>query len=556
MGSEFYLCAASNFSTDLYENNMSSSFTNEVPLNVGKPGEHWAVALDSLSFDKTYSNVPQAICNNSKETQMLLCADNLDSPPFVGSIMLHLNMDLVCYRTVEEVQTELMKKIPNELQTRLNVTVEQGLLNLHLNECYLYISRDMCHWLQINTDGRPEMRNSGSRYPYIEFDYRFADEQAVVVCENNNYATNIPKFIKVSMAEINPSLSGVGLNRNIAVIPFSPQNNKDFFYEPAIKEYYPLVLSNLTRISLEIYDEGEGLAPRVLNLQNGRPTLVKLKFKKMTPSSSFVLHVTSEDSRSLYPANNPSEFRVQMPSAVPLPGDSYEVALMTLHYPKMINVNSCFKNKKNYWFQFVVPRPAIEGGTMYRKKYFDGEPIRSIEDVMNHMNRQGEVVLGSRIFTISSAERTKHTIIRSKKEMQFQMSPMLAYVLMGAHVGRGEKAMEWFFDPSTTANTSFHASDIARSFPQMMFVHADIVSPTIMGGCHSRILKFIYNLDKNCGEHTHATYNSHHLDFVDAASGNLRSMHIQLRDSDGELIKFEDGGTTRATLLYRMKHVF
>ena len=213
MGSEFYLCAASNFSTDLYENNIPSSFTNEVPLNVGKPGEHWAVALDSLSFDKTYSNVPQAICNNSKETQMLLCADNLDSPPFVGSIMLHLNMDLVCYRTVEEVQTELMKKIPNELQTRLNVTVEQGLLNLHLNECYLYISRDMCHWLQINTDGRPEMRNSGSRYPYIEFDYRFADEQAVVVCENNNYATNIPKFIKVSMAEINPSLSGVSSSK-------------------------------------------------------------------------------------------------------------------------------------------------------------------------------------------------------------------------------------------------------------------------------------------------------------------------------------------------------
>lgn len=157
------------------------------------------------------------------------------------------------------------------------------------------------------------------------FDRNFEDE----------HDPDMPTLIKVCMDQIDTYDAPHEQHKELLTLPYEKSEEEYFYFEAKRKHFYPIINNNLSRIRIRILDEDNNR----LNLVNGQPSLVKLKFVKMA-KIGFILHVNSNDSLEYYPDNNSSQFKVQLPSPIILDQQGWEVALASIYYPlHMHNIN-------------------------------------------------------------------------------------------------------------------------------------------------------------------------------------------------------------------------
>ena len=88
---------------------------------------------------------------------------------------------------------------------------------------------------------------------------------------------------------------------------------------------------------------------------------------------------------------------------------------------------------------------------------------------------------------------------------------------------------------------SISVLQLRKVFPHSIILYANFIAPIIAGNTYGRILKmFTYN------QTTHKTlfYEPENLEYEKVEDAILSNLHFELRSSSGQIIPFQDVGTS------------
>ena len=535
---DFTAILSSDLSVDYYPENTTTCFKNSLPRFLH--GEHeWCVALESISFDNTVSNLPKEISS----------CPGYHFAVFAGSARVLLSFEDKYYDEPRDVYARLRRQIPTQLISRVNVSLRQKRVIFRLSHCYAHILDSVCEWMNINTLGRASVYINDTRY--FEFDAR--QKETIVVCERDTFAVErTPSFVKVCLEEMQPCLSGGGFHRDLAITPYTPPDplQTQFYFEAGTKEYFPIPLRSLQDLTICLRD-GEG---KPLQLRSGQATVVKLKIAKMSQNKSFVMRLKSSDSAEEFPDNHSSRFRIQLPHTLSLDGDNWEVALLSMHYPSRMKLSTYLKRSDLYWYRCskIQQDDDDEMPALEILGHFKQDHIRDVRDLINVMNRKIDTWIWEEHHPFISADEGGHLSLKAHKGIRICLSPKLAYLLFEIRVAQGEKEYEMSLSEGQ-AFLSPNPSNINRCFPQHILLCCDFITPTLMGGKYANVLKLIPQFGVEPSKKTHRSVNSNHLDFADVSTDKLSSINFELTNEDGSLVKFQSGEPTIVSLMFRRK---
>jgi hypothetical protein len=245
-------------------------------------------------------------------------------------------------------------------------------------------------------------------------------------------------------------------------------------------------------------------------------------------------------------------------------GDSFEVALLTMHHPPTIKWSGYLKNANLYWYKYIQPgvdEYDEELGFVDREKRFLGDfrhvNIGNIGDLIQAMNRKAKSWLTATPSAVVTADEAGTVTFSLEREIKVQLSIKLAFLLCELRAPPTEK----YFEILIGENGNFVSpgtANLDRCLPQHLLLQCDFISPTIMGGKYSNILKMFPLLDNSLSKKKYCTVSSANLDFVDVSTDKLSTTHFELRDQEGYPIFFKQQQNllpqpTSITLLFRKK---
>lgn len=271
----------------------------------------------------------------------------------------------------------------------------------------------------------------------------------------------------------------------------------------------------------------------------------------MYSSSSFQVRISSNDSDNICRENNASSFFVQLPHELLLPGNDWEVALSALHYPSRIDPKPILCQKNNFWMHVITNKSHL---VQHRPITLTFEPdeITNGETMANSINLKMGRDRAEGILKASIAQ-TGNLMLEAGKDLTINLSPLFSLVVGGGTaLKEGHNYYEIFCKEGT--KTFFPGLvKLERCLPQNMVLFCDIISPVIMGGKYSKILKVIQVAAKD-DKTKYTTYESNHLEFVDVASDRVQSMNFQLSTISGDPITFLDAKSpSLVTIMFRKK---
>ncbi len=512
---DFSVILVSNASSDIYQENSLTEFTNLLPRRLTLTGR-WQVALQSITFDNNLSNLPRVCRNNSTAHFVLYLtgANNVERTVVI-------NLPYTFY-TPASLQKVLASATPVFARNHFfsSLTEEKNLV-INLKECTLVIPKELCSWLKIDTSNTNVVTIDG--LPYFYFKATAADLQ--LICETSKFAgEDIPQFMKLQLKEMQQTLDGKGFNQDLCFLPYKlPKGDGSLYHhEVKRKEFFNLSSDKLQDLTLCLTDEKN----KKLRLPIGQATFAKLNFKNMYGSSTFHVKVASNDTSNIYPENSPSDFSVQLPHELILPGNSWEVALSSFHYPSQIDLKSVL-TRDEFWIKISVKSTLIQHRPFTVS--FELDNISSEETLVNSINTQVEQKIAGLLK--ASISTGGNLILEAGRALTLQFSPLCALVL-----GVGVRELKF-----VKAGKHFSPGSIKmeRCIPHNVLLFCDIISPIIMGGKYCKILKVV-QLPHAQTETIYSTYVCNHLDFLDLANDRVQVIQFHLETISGKRIKFVD----------------
>ena len=536
--SEFSVILVSNASTDIYADNTPTLFTNSMPRALTLKGD-WQVALQAISFDNNMNNVPLA-GRTVSTAQFVLVVKGQNKIERQVPIKL-----MRTYYTPSIMQSLLQRTIPAMFSLNCVPTLTaNNNLSIILQHCKLLIQETICEWMKIKSATRKTIILTDTSY--IEFDA--TNQELSILSETVNFdGEDIPAFVKLQLKEMRPTLSGIGFHQDLAIVPYKTPTREDSYYyhEVKRKEFYSLTSNELQCLSVKLCGEDN----RQLNLGFGQPTLVKLNFRNMYGSTSFQVRITSKDSNNIFPHNNASNFYVQLPHELLLPGNDWEVALSSFHYPTRIDPKPLLGGNK-FWLKLIDPNILVQ----YQPPAFtfENDDITDGLSLINAINLKVRNQLADdNIFKVSITTRG-NLLVEVGRVLTLQFSPLFSTVIgAGAELKDGCDFYEYKFEKARTLFPGL--VKLERCLPHNMLLYCDIISPVIMSGKYCNILK-VMQLQSVDPKTKVSSYVCNHLDFVDVASDRVQSIHFHLQTIAEETVGFLDvQEPSYVTVVFRKK---
>jgi len=544
---EFYILLNSNASKDVCADNLPTSFRNIMPSELILD-DNWKVSLQSICMETSFSsNVPKEVSKTKKH--LVYCTDSgwpltsitIPDGNYTKSTMFAF------------LETKLRERMNNKKV--IGKTFGNGKFSITLTACQFLINRDVCEWLNINTEGKQTLFITGldwmiSSFDPLELNKEYTSNSVAYVqfipdqfLEDNRIIFNTkqlpiisPEVIKVLLEEIKQGLSASGNHRDLAIIPFNTSETDSSFYHEVIqKEYFPLASNLLQNLTVKLVDE-DGDELQVLP---AHPTFIKLKFKNMS-SQSFILRLSSKDSTDIYTDNTASNFRIQLPRLMMLTGNRWEVALSTINFPSRISIGD-YLSHLDLWIEIETENGWNEWGLAHTIN-LKNNYLSNYEELQAAINDNTFIFGNIRLFEIF-IDKQRKVLYNSRTEMRIRMSPMLATIL-GAN-------NHLFATGDNDRRRQIGTADIQACLPNAMSLYSDFTSPIIAGGKYCKMLKFIPLL-RNQLELPTVSYESQHMDFVNLPTTELQSLQFDLRDGSGIPLKFQNNKlVTYVNLLFR-----
>jgi hypothetical protein len=540
---EFCCILASNASLSVCEDNTLTHFTN-IFSNEVNLGQGWMVGLQALSFDNSYSNIPYSVIK-TKTPHFIL----YQTSPSVAKVkpILYLDLENKFYAGPLAVSRTFNRQVPHEYSNYITSTIRNKKLVFIVRGTILYILEELCAWLSLITRGKARAYINGQTY--VEID---ATKQDIpILSEITATYGQTPNFVRVVIDEVKQSLSGGGVNRDLAIVPFTAPKGQNplFYYEVGRKEYFPLENNCLNRLTVRLLDErGDEL-----NLTSGQPTFVKLKFKKMDVNSSFVLRINSGNSKNIFPGNHSGHFRTQLPHTVNLSGGLWEVALLSVHFPAKVALKTYLK-RADFWLSVLIPPADILSVGNSITLTFANDNITSGDSLKNAINTKIEQWVGPNVLTVVLSPDGLIKF-RATVKMDITLSPLLALIIADLQPKHGQMNYQIKLIEVPGEFSASLPVDFSRCLPHNLLLYTDFIKPIIVGERYSRVLKLIPMLESDRKNvESYKSYESQNLDFCLISNNNIQTMECELRDASGEIIFFEEEDLpSYVHLLFRRK---
>lgn len=536
--SDFSVLVVSNASTDVHPENSTANFTNILPHSLSLRG-NWQVALQTISFHNTLSNLPAATLINVDNHMLVVPGTSRQDT------MLKIKF-LKRFYTPASVRAFLKTVTPPVYSKYFDANInEQGRLAISLKGCSLFVQELFCFWLELSAVDRP--RHNFNGVFYTEFDARTINLE--LISESDRYGEEVvPSFVKIQLREMKATLAGGGFHQDLAVIPYEqPQGaaNQLFFYEAAKKEYFKISEDTLQCLSLKLCGDNN----QQLVIPSRQPTFVKLNFKNMHSSGSFQVRLCSNDSLDLFPQNTSSNFRVQLPRELSLDGNNWEVALSSLHYPSEIDPIS-FLPPQHFWIKVLFNSDLAQ----WQPLTISFETVRNVsgESLARAIAEKVSAKFGPNVLRVSMTPGGRMQFEALNRQINIHLSPLFALVV-------GEIVVSppaTFYDLAVPKSSKLllpGVVNVSICLPQNLLVYCDVISPVISGGKYCNVLKLIpVPLGKKNNNYT--TYVSRHLDYADVATDRVQTLHFVTSAATGEEVTFSDKtALSYVTIIFRRK---
>lgn len=320
-------------------------------------------------------------------------------------------------------------------------------------------------------------------------------------------------------------------------------NNTDgthIFHSVKRKEYFPVKPSELTRITIKLCDVNGDL----INFLPGQATVVKLKIKKMNQRSSFILQLSSFESRHLFKENNCVSFTNNLSYPIQLDKNWY-VALSTIMIPKDILPST---KVEDFIFKIVDDEEKIYLNIDFEKSDFKN--LESIQSKIMSSFRDNEHVeaMFSKSYNGRLMFRTNTT-----NTLYIKTTALLGIVLGNSQEGiLIEDSLMKIKLKQGRSTVMSHVPDLRKLYHNMILIYCDIVEPINLGNKRVQIIEMIPLIMKP--DESYISYECENHDFLKILTSFISNITIELRSIEGDLIPF---GTTKDSthvcLLFKRK---
>ena len=524
------MIAASNASTKLHPENTLVKFENELPTSFNVSG--YKVALQSLFLDNKYGNIPNSILGTRNHFLLFLTTtpEEAESRPIPNAIYNITDFTMDPKTFVNLINRAFGKPTTSG---RIRFSVDGGKIKVTLNRCILLIHSEVNKCLNF----------SSQLFNYLGEKYVILNSKTAVsnVSSKNQFPREpiAPRLIKVRLFEMCRNLSDVSLVQDLAVIRTQSGKTYPFYNVSKRKEYFNLACFRLNTLSVQLVDEHNW----PIHLGSGQPTFLKLQLKKF-PMKSFVLRLSSFESQDVFTDNTNSSFRISLQQQ--LDCGMWDVALSSVLLPSKTNLGSHL-NEDNFYIEL----PINLSEEWRRITLHDLEDF-SNEGFKNHLEKKMTSTFPNGSSPITVVLENDALFLQCNVKIKLRISGMLAYLLTKASSPNEPKF--WPFEAEAGEKKILGSLNFDNLHPHAVLIYCNFITPLVVGSTFGRVLQLIPYYDSGSNQDGLMKYEVQHLDFIPLAMNDRSTLHFEMRDSSGDLIKFKDEDSeVLITVVFREK---
>ena len=357
----------------------------------------------------------------------------------------------------------------------------------------------------------------------------------------------VPNIVKLKFNGIRSQIFDTINSRDL--ICFHPnisvENDKKryFFHEIDKKTFFPLENTTLDTLEFNLVDQYD----KHIKLNTGVATLVRLQFRKMPYfKKSFSVTMTSRPNET-YPNNTNSNFTLELPETLYL-NKNWRVSVNAVNLPNYFNTLPSnnyiiirYDKHDTINSKVVSSRPTVVI-PMPEKVFTKNELLEYINSRISSQCKESIITFEE---NIESGEYHPTVLIKiNKPNALIGITKNLA-LLLGYGADDFFQFKTNFFKQWSSENTlpSSGHHEIRMTYPINMdyfvpsyiMLYSNIVSPTIIGGNYSNILKIFPIVTTNDDYVIHQFKNPEYHELL---NDDVKTINLQFRTHAGDFINF------------------
>lgn len=518
----FYTIAASNASLDLYPDNDLIQFKNNLPQEIDVTD--YLIALQSISFDNTYGNVPNNVIGT--KNHFILFSKQFEGNNVQPVIVINLNEDITMSLST------VVKKLNVRNTPLMTVKGVNKILEIVLRKSILLVHKNVADWLYLSGE-TIVYKNS----KYIKLDAQTLNNKSFLAQKEFQYQASFPKMVKVQLEEMQSNIGEVKLVQDLATIVV--KNKYPFYNVCKRKEYFKLNTNRLTSVKISLVDENNF----PLQVSTGHATFVKLQLKKF-PMKSFPLRLSSLESSNIFTDNISSSFRIQLQQPLDERRE-WDVALSSVFLPSKID-----KSKLLTEDNFFVDISVDKGETYKRVLLNEMKDFSQAGFITYFHKKQRELFADKKPIELSDDKKDLHIKLEDEN-VAYRISGFLGYLLARAPFDYEEY---YTFKYETAEKKYSGRLNFSKMSPHTLLIYCNFINPIVVGNVFAQVLQMIPYADSESVNGDVMKYEAQHLDFLPVSMNDKTILQFEMRDSAGNLIHFaNENSEILLTLVFREK---
>lgn len=315
---------------------------------------------------------------------------------------------------------------------------------------------------------------------------------------------------------------------------------------------YETSIENISNAKFELIDVDTGEKP---NFTAGTPTYMHFHVSNNSRMSKrFNIFFDSSDtlSKIYFPTNKSADFCIKFPERLVFDKE-WEIALKNIFIGNdLYNVYS-----DSCWLSVTIYKSPVEGrreDTFYAKLFLEDGLYKTTKEICHHIQSLFDrEKLNLKISVKRHSARVKITCEEKREPDRYLrytiiLSPHLANILGYDLTNNQEFSLP--FIPRKTFIATF-TPKIELLIPRNFMVLCDVVSESVFGSKTVKILKLLSsNFDRT---REIMTFSFDQDEFIELAIKEFSSIHIQVVDTTGNLIKSLSTHPTRCQIQFKQK---
>lgn len=562
MSDDIHIYCLSNGSEKMFPNNTLTNFSVSLPFiikNEKSDKTKWFVALESIGFHANFMsnstiidiNVPSVIILNNQNFGSV-CTGVDSMPSYCNTTLLdeavNNNYGRVKYHTYyfqdgkdynELKYFSFIKNLENisainfrysKVEDNFYITAKPE----HTEDIILLFHLKLMNNIAYNCYAAPGANFSDikqfsvvsiNNISYMEFTIN-QKQYMIFQIVKDNIKPVLPNVVKLKSSFIREQIYDNTLAKDL--ICYAPKiiNNEFSFFNVESKHFVQLSNTFLNSLDFKLTNEKD----KLLNLNDGIATVLKLHFKKMLArNKSFHVRLSSDKSPSM------SSFKVKLPQTLYF-NREWNVAISSILIPGRFS--TCPNLNEIKFFYRNNKQETIEVKTyMPRLEYTKETLFNFINNFLS--NRENRKNLGSVEEKLDENEYEPTVHFKFQQEGIFVLPQELCYVLgYGAADFIDGKKRFAIKIPEGQRNYKLKMS-VAMNLnyfkPNYIMAYSNIVEPTPVNSEMTNLLK-VFPITN---EKSHKLYEFKHLEYHRLLNNEIDEIAIDLRNHAGELVTFE-----------------